>query len=188
MTHKKKIVQSDNHKVEIDIKLAPLISELWKRNINTMNSCQEVRPGFAYIEFMGGMDAEIFLNIVSQEISEKSNSMYQRIIGMIDDCKNTWEYDTTAYDSSMYIEADETDENIVNVHHVGSPRFIFPVTITFPITDLNKILKLIKESPEDFEGICSKFYSSSSQDNETDLEDIADKMLKNHKVKDGQQN
>lgn len=185
--HRKKNVNYDENEIEIDIELAPLISELWKRNINTMKSCQEINPGIAWIEFISGMDAEIFLNIVAQEVSEKSNSMYQRIIGM-DNCKNHWEYDTHAFDTSMYLETDKN--NKTTAHHTGKPRFIFPVSIYFPKSDIKKILKLIKTAPTDFEELCDEFYSNGihNEENLNNLETIAEKILAKHKVNSKDQN
>jgi hypothetical protein len=39
--------------VEIDVRLAPLIRQLWRRGIETSQSCQEYNPGLACIEFPG---------------------------------------------------------------------------------------------------------------------------------------
>ena len=49
--------------VAIDVKLAPLIRQLWDQAIETNACCQEARPGEACIEFPGTGDVENFLAV-----------------------------------------------------------------------------------------------------------------------------
>ena len=49
--------------IDIDVKLAPLIRQLWDQAIETNACCQEARPGEACIEFPGTGDVENFLAV-----------------------------------------------------------------------------------------------------------------------------
>ena len=51
---------------EIDVKIAPLILEIWKAGIQTMMSCQETDPETAWIEFDSPEDLLRFLNLVTE--------------------------------------------------------------------------------------------------------------------------
>ena len=54
--------------INIDIKIATLIQEIWLANIETTNSCQNNSPihcKHIWIEFASFVDFEIFINILS---------------------------------------------------------------------------------------------------------------------------
>jgi hypothetical protein len=48
--------------IEVDEGLATLLKAIWNLRISTCNSCQENKPGIAWIEFPRCEDAEAFLN------------------------------------------------------------------------------------------------------------------------------
>jgi hypothetical protein len=48
--------------IEIDIKIAPLIKEIWKAGISTVNSCENNVPeNYFWIQFRSSSDLEKFL-------------------------------------------------------------------------------------------------------------------------------
>ncbi len=53
--------------VEIDVRLAPLIRQLWRRGIETSQSCQEYNPGLACIEFPGTAEVMEFLEVARED-------------------------------------------------------------------------------------------------------------------------
>jgi hypothetical protein len=53
--------------IDIDAKLAPLIRLLWSRDILTMQSCQEYKPGLAMIEFPGTVEVMEFLEVAQSD-------------------------------------------------------------------------------------------------------------------------
>jgi hypothetical protein len=65
MIHEQVSIMWQDRQAEVDEELVPLILALWKLDIDTCNSCQENRPGIAWIEFLTSMDAEAFLKIVA---------------------------------------------------------------------------------------------------------------------------
>ena len=64
--HPAVVVEFGELREEIDVKIAPLILEIWKAGIQTMMSCQETNPGFAWIEFDSPEDLLRFLNLVTE--------------------------------------------------------------------------------------------------------------------------
>lgn len=67
--------KKDNHKtiplkyrgelVEIDEQIAPLMSQIWKAKITTLNSCQDNVPsGYIWIQFDSSRDCDQFLTII----------------------------------------------------------------------------------------------------------------------------
>src|SRR5262249_6077338 len=55
--HRQVWVEWDGYGADVDEELAPLILALWKKGIVTCNSCQENRPGIAWVEFLTARDA-----------------------------------------------------------------------------------------------------------------------------------
>jgi len=66
---------SKDELVEIDVKIAPLIKELWRLKINTENSCENNVPiGFVWIQFSTSDDMKRFF-----DIAIKNNKLYNKI-------------------------------------------------------------------------------------------------------------
>lgn len=69
--HKQVLVEREHRRALVDERLGPLISELWRLNLDTLGSCQE-RPegtpnaGMAYIAFIRLRDAEKFRNVLDE--------------------------------------------------------------------------------------------------------------------------
>jgi hypothetical protein len=64
-THKQTRVAWQGREAEVDEELAPLILALWKAGIDTLLSCQENRPGVAWICFPTARDAKNLLDAVA---------------------------------------------------------------------------------------------------------------------------
>src|SRR5262249_44089247 len=85
--HKQVTVRWKGMEAEVDEELAPLILTLWKNGIVTTNSCQENRPGIAWIEFLTPEDARLFLNKVVEYPTKEEvdgpfwETLYGRIVG-----------------------------------------------------------------------------------------------------------
>jgi hypothetical protein len=56
-----------NCPIDIDVKLAPLIEQLWRLGIETNQCCEEEWPGLASIEFPGTGGATEFLFIAQKD-------------------------------------------------------------------------------------------------------------------------
>jgi hypothetical protein len=54
------------HEIDIDVKLAPLIRQVWDARLETNQCCQEYRPGEACIELHGTSDVEEFLFVAQK--------------------------------------------------------------------------------------------------------------------------
>jgi hypothetical protein len=61
-----KVMLVPAYRVDIDVKLAPLIRQLWNVGIHTNQCCQEERPGLASIEFSGTEQVELFLDVAQR--------------------------------------------------------------------------------------------------------------------------
>jgi len=86
MNHETVELKRSGRTFNIDKGIAPLIELIWKFDLWTLNSCQENRPGIAWIQFAHVQDAETFMALaVDHRGSEKSedyyNSLYSRIMG-----------------------------------------------------------------------------------------------------------
>ena len=63
--HKQVAIEWRGRRAEVDEEMAPLILALWRAGISTTLSCQENRPGIAWIAFATPEDARRFLNRVA---------------------------------------------------------------------------------------------------------------------------
>jgi hypothetical protein len=75
--HRQVFVKVGDFEAEVDEELAPLIKELARAGIVTVMSCQENRPGVAWIVFLSVEDLGAFLNIVAEYDPEEA-SFYRR--------------------------------------------------------------------------------------------------------------
>jgi len=144
--HKTVSVKWDGVEARVDRSIAPLIKEIWKAGIFTLNSCQENRPGIIWIAFFSVLDAEAFLNIVAR-YEEGIDTLYNRIrqawTHYHGGIPGAWEYDVLPTDFSVdqhFLEDGSIDETCT-----GPSEFIFTMSVRFPKRDYPILLKRMKE-------------------------------------------
>src|SRR5215469_241505 len=155
-THQQARVAWQGREAEVDEELAPLIQALWKAGIDTLLSCQENRPGVAWICFPTARDAKNFLDAVAVYPDRKDlrtvggrlyvgdvpfwETLYGRITGCGTD--GDWQYDVNVDNWGV-------DEDLVNGEVVqtciGPADFEFSVSVRFPRTDLPLILDRLQQ-------------------------------------------
>lgn len=121
--HKKKLPHQtiilenqDGNLINIDKNIAPLISEIWKTNIFTTNSCENNVPkDFIWIEFEAEFDLKEFLFVVFTGMSYY-NPTFQR--ASLTDRHNllNWQF-------KMNIDIGEDDESMIDNEITYSVRF-----------------------------------------------------------------
>jgi hypothetical protein len=142
--HKQVLVEYGHERAFVDEGMAPLILALWQNGISTTLSCQENKPGIAWVQFLTPLDAKSFLDIVA-EYEEGVETLYNRITNNwgYDDGRELsvppWEYTTCPWDLARSPEPDENDET-VEEYHDGKPAFLFLISVRFPVSDLPVIL------------------------------------------------
>ncbi len=125
--HKQVKVKYGDRFITVDEKIKPLLEALWDRGIDTLNSCQENRPGVAWIEFMTAADAEEFLNL-AHELGDEDMKLRIEMGGWGDD----WEYDAIP---------DLFDE-------MG---FHIAISVRFPVYDMEYLTKKLTRKGIDHE-------------------------------------
>jgi hypothetical protein len=140
--HKTVTVRVGIMEAQIDVGLAPLIEEIWKADILTLNSSEENHPGIAWIEFRSSDDASRFLDIVAGEYDDDLRGLYNRIRQEWDDSdgpvEGTWDFAIYPVDRS--VDQWITDEDMIEEEPIGPPDFDFTVSIRFPREDLELLL------------------------------------------------
>jgi len=132
--HRTVVVDVGRWKADIDEVLAPLITEIWKVGIKTMMSCQEFKPGIAWIEFDSVDGLLRFLNIITR-YEQGIDTLYNRIY--YQDTASKWEYELSVMD--VY---DGKEESMVN----GLACFRATVGVYFPTSDIPVLLHRLEES------------------------------------------
>lgn len=79
--HETVLVREGDMEAEIDVKIAPLVREVWKAGIETNMSCQEDGFGLVWLEFPGEKELLSFLAIVVNRYEEGRDSVYNRSVG-----------------------------------------------------------------------------------------------------------
>jgi hypothetical protein len=156
-THKQTRVAWRGREAEVDEELAPLILALWKAGIDTMLSCQENRPGVAWICFPTARDAKHFLDAVAAYPDQKDLRtvggrlyvgdvpFWETLYGRISRCggNDDWQYD-------MHVHNWGVGEDLVNDEVVqtciGPADFAFFVSVRFPRTDLPLLLDRLQQA------------------------------------------
>jgi hypothetical protein len=133
--------------VEIDIDIAPLIDAMWSADIATTNSCQEVRPGWVWIEFRTAKDAERFLDVVAFK-EEGVDSLYERIChGRLradgTNPQGLWEYDVSIHNCAT--DHTEVKDSVAEEIGKRAASFVFNVSVRFPRTDLQIIEERLRK-------------------------------------------
>jgi hypothetical protein len=119
----------------IDEMLAPLIKRLWQNGILTCNSCQENRPGIAWIQFASPFDAMNFLNVVATLPSKKDFKNY-RFRGIMYD-RMTCEGQFGEWEYKCHVRNER--------EHEGQADFNFAISVRFPLTDLPAIMRAFED-------------------------------------------
>ena len=117
--------------IEIDKEISKLINLLWKLDIVTLNSCQEIKTGIMWIQFPFYY-GEIFVHILCSELNHQ-DPLLKRVLS--DSPGNAWEYDLSLRDYSAmdYSENDSTFNK--------KPAVSFNLSVFFPNEDYPKVLK-----------------------------------------------
>jgi hypothetical protein len=142
--HKQVRITWGNRTTEVDEELGPLILALWKLGIDTVNSCQENRPGITWIEFLTPVDAAEFLDLVAVHPDEDPSyeeTPYDRIVGFGEE--GDWEY--ALHPQNWAVDEEVIDDEVIE-HSTGPADFNFFVSIRFPKTDLPWILARVSEA------------------------------------------
>ena len=148
--HKTVSVNIGEMMADIDIKIAPLIEEIWKADFHTFNSCQDNQPywkpasqtGVIWIEF--DLDDGLqFLNIIADEYSDDYDSLYNRIRhGWETEDKNSidWEFAINLVDWSIESRYEGENGEPGDIYCIetptGPPNFIPFLSVLFPKEDL----------------------------------------------------
>lgn len=142
--HKQVKVSVGDWVAEVDVRIADLIRELWRADIDTCLSCQENPPGFVWLEFFTPDDASRFLEIVAR-YEDGADTMYDRISGRWDDASN-WKYAICPFDHALIetIEDGGDGEDVISETHEGPPIFDFNVSVRFPQADYASVLDRLR--------------------------------------------
>ena len=144
--HKMVRVQVGSREADIDEEIAPLIEEIWRADLGTVNSCQDNPPGIVWIEFEIAFQAAEFLDIVAGPYSEEFDSLYNRIRLMWErttgPVEGAWQYDIRP--SDMSVDMCVVDDEYIEEKPTGPPEFVFEVSIRFPRSDLPILLERLR--------------------------------------------
>jgi hypothetical protein len=136
-----------NVEASIDEGIAPLIRELCLADIKTRKSCQEVRPGFAWIQFRTLDDATEFVDIVRDD-RDGTDTLSERIGRQSDADEQTralfWEYGLHPVESQELLQEDDSDMERCN--RCGGPicAFLLLPSIIFPVRDIPVLLERMR--------------------------------------------
>jgi hypothetical protein len=147
MRHKQVIRNRLGNDVLVDEGLADLLQLMWNLGFNTWNSCQENRPGIAWIEFISTGDCTNFLNLIDHYSQDDSipfaETLYGRVTGLGEDSCN-WRYNAHLmnYGETETIVGDE----IITTFN-GYNDFHFSMSIRFPVSDIPLLVEILKQCP-----------------------------------------
>lgn len=130
----------------VDKELAALILECWKAQIDTMSSCQEQEPGFAYLSFCSVADASHFVNLVAPHEEERweagdFDTVWNRATAE-GSVEGSWEWRTHLVDLSNELD-EEADEVVVT----GPMRAHFELGVLFPRSDIPLLVERLQAPP-----------------------------------------
>lgn len=125
---------------EVDEGLATLLKAIWNLGISTCNSCQENKPGIAWIEFLQSKDAEAFLTRIISCLDptnspEADVRLHSRIMGQI----GGWQYNAHPHDIREYMNA---ENGLVELNASEPCEIAISISIRFPVGDLERLLNL----------------------------------------------
>jgi hypothetical protein len=152
--HKQVSIKHGHREAEIDAAIAPLLLELWKAGIETVQSCEcHAATGKIWIEFRSAEDAERFLDVVARR-QTSPESIYQRTshwhFGMYESFswsrnlrinpreereRLAWEFQVRSEDSTLGGEEDTYEW----------PTFRLHTSVLFPRDDVEAVLDRMQE-------------------------------------------
>lgn len=122
--------------IKIDEKIAPLVSALWDAGIMTEQSCQEDRPGYAWIVFGDHEEALQFLGIILGKRPDFEDSFIKAI--------SHWD---VAGPQNGYVEPGEWDWAVhPTVDQEGVWSFLTSVSI--PVEHLAEVTDRLRKDIE----------------------------------------
>ena len=137
------ITVGDQH-ADIDKEIVPLIREIWRADIVTLQSCQDSPPGWIWLEFASSFDVEKFLDIIGAYESTVG-SFHDRILQGYDRISRPrvgqWRYEAIVHDLGVDIVEDGAGER---EEYAGSPDFAVFISVTLPSSDLPQVLARLK--------------------------------------------
>lgn len=144
--HKQIPVWNGERMIQIDVNLAELLYWIFTLGIKTLNSCEENRPGIAWIQFANSENFKRFMNLVAQYPKKDEvywKTLYGRMMSYSED--DNWEYDMRPinYGVNEELIGDEVIETFLGYHD-----FEMWVSVRFPITDIELLVKILKNSPD----------------------------------------
>lgn len=124
--------------IDIDKNIAPLISELWLREVHTTNSCEN-NNGYVWIEFDDLMDIKDFLSFVfeGQKYGHNGDKLFN-------DSKLSWVYSTRIEDSNMVYDEVNGQDFIYNPFKRINP--IMSISVRFPIDHYEEVYSRVKNN------------------------------------------
>jgi len=142
------VVQHGDWTAHVHPAVAPLMIEIWKAGIVTIDSQPEPRIGWVQLEFMTPRDARKFVNLVAR-YDANPFGIYNRIRGdrVANDAEQEvhgrWEFGLHPCD--IAIEQDEGNEHVAGERTTGPVDFQFAVSIAFPISDTPTLVQRLRE-------------------------------------------
>ena len=133
-------LQWEAQAADIDVKIAPLVLEMWKAGIKTLGSCQGHPKGWVWLQFDSLVDLGSFLDIVARfakgdpSLAKRMVFGYHRPDGPH---KKQWWYRMVADDIS--VDEIETPAGDLVEERLGPPDFWVLVAVHFPRSDLDRV-------------------------------------------------
>jgi hypothetical protein len=143
--HKQVSVDFFAEKITVDEGLAELLQLIWERGIFTLNSCQENRPGVAWIEFETSEAFEDFLNAVAVYPVGKDVQMWKTLYGRIVGCggPDNWEYRN--FPNIRGVREIIVDDDEIEEEYSGYNDFEMNISVRFPVTDIPLLVSILKD-------------------------------------------
>ncbi len=153
-THKQVKVQMPSRwggdVIKVDEGMVELLSAIWRHDILTLLSCQENRPGVAWIMFATPQDAASFMNIVLHfygDAKKPWKTLYGRAMEYncgYDRITKDWEYSISPHNRGVQETVNDEDEVITRYR--GYNDFDFEVSIRFPVSDIPIIIRRLNKA------------------------------------------
>lgn len=142
--HKQVWLEREPRCAAVDEGLVPFILALWKAGIDTYGSCQEAKPGLAWVQFPTAHDAVKFLNLVIGVPTEAGvhddRSIYNRLLNR--EIEGGWQLAVHPHDYGGP-KFTASSERVVSEAHRPS-HIDFLVSVHFPRTDLATLVSLLE--------------------------------------------
>lgn len=145
--HKQVKVTYKRLSADIDVKIAPLILEIWKAGVRTDGSCQAMgdMDGMVWIAFPYVEDATRFLQIAAAEFNPAPDSLYNRMFPYW--APESW---GASAGGEWYYEAHVNEAGVDRGRSpdkdkkVCEPIVFFSIAVYFPQSDVPALLALLR--------------------------------------------